>query len=343
MSDNAPSVAPAPAVVDMPSSDSSNRAPSSDPTPVLPVGTSTEEAVVIAKVPGAFNRQLDDDANPNISEKTKAQRRRERYRRGGMYGAVVQREQLAADRAEHKTVLAKYGDDGRASEPNDDAQRERAERSLRQEETQQPQQEQPDDAAQYDGEAQQPEPEQYDGETQYDEQAPQHEQLTPEQRNEVVQRFGQEALQEIEAAATAAERVRVFAQQQQLPNYHEVLQSVSSDPELFIPHHAIKLIRHSEHGAAIAYWLASSVDGMEQLRRLRGMNHEQTAKWVGKAEATYEAGMRQRHAPPQSQQPTARRATQAPRPMTPLRGSASSPSQLATVNNYIKKLYGDRG
>lgn len=330
---DAPSVAPAPVVMDLPSSGSSNRAPSSEPIPVLPTGTSTEEAVVIAQVPGAFNRQLDDDANPNISAKTKAQRRRERYRRGGMYGGLAQREQQAADRAAHKTVLEKYGDDGRASESTDDAQRERAERGLRQEETQheepqqeEQQQEQPeDDAAQ---------PEQYDEEYA---RAP----ASPEAQEAALREIHKQMVDEVSESAVFVHK----CQQTGRPDFLEVVAPIIPDLNELSPA-KLKALKQSEFAGHIVYAFGASVEGLQNLTKYQSLSDHDALKQMGRWEHEFEqAFFPSTHNAPRSQshQPQRRVATQAPRPITPLRGSASPPSQLGTVNNYIKKLYGDRG
>lgn len=325
MSDNAPAVIASVPTADIPSGGSPTPARGSEPaSPSRPPGskTSVEDLTVMSAIEGLGPEQMDEDDDPSIPEQQRKTSRAKRYRRGLEAAREKARTERIGRLQAERTLKERYGDEPRPP-PESNLSGRVPERTAPDDEAQQ------QEPAQYDDEAQPAE--QYEGEQQ-------HEPASPEEQEAARQEFGQRAVKEIEARAAYSERERQFAQQ--LPNYRETLQSVSDVP---IPEHTAELIRESPVGPIIAYALAASVDGLEQLHQLQQMNPQQTARWIGKSEAHIEAAMRQRNAP-QSHQPTARRATQAPRPMTPLRGGgAAPPSQLGQVNNYIKKLYGDRG
>lgn len=297
---------------------SANRPPSSR--------TSVEDLTTMSSIEGLGPEQSAEDDDPSIPEQTRRSSRAQRYRRALEAARAQARTERIGRQQALKTLKERYGTEPAPLPESNLAERDRPEPA--------PDRTAPDEQepapAQYDGEAQQPEPEQYD-------EQPQHEPASPEEQEAARQQFGERAVKEIEARAAYSERERQFAQQ--LPNYRETLQSVSDVP---IPEHTAELIRESPVGPIIAYALAASVDGLEQLLALQRMTPQQTARWIGKSEAHIEAAMRPRNAP-QSRQPT-HQATRAPRPMTPLKGGgAAPPSQLGQVNSYIKKLYGDRG
>lgn len=113
-------------------------------------------------------------------------------------------------------------------------------------------------------------------------------------------------------------------------NFDEAVGLVSDVP---LPPHVAKEIRSSKYSAHLAYSLAASAEGLAELYKVREMSPLDIAKWVAKAEATLEAGMRMRS---QSNGAPGGRATQARRPFVPIRGSAAPPSnahKLADADN----------
>jgi hypothetical protein len=147
-------------------------------------------------------------------------------------------------------------------------------------------------------------------------------QVTRQVRREFAQAIQQE--QERVANLVSDHRERVEAFKKKAADYNEVMAKATMP----VAPHVERLLLQSKKSEQLSYVLAKN---QLQLARLNRMDTESAAREIGRLEGRLST-------PAQSKQ-----QTQARKPITPLKGSGAAPaSPAATVNNYLKKLYGNR-
>jgi len=125
-----------------------------------------------------------------------------------------------------------------------------------------------------------------------------------------------------ELVDTHRERIDDF--RERAPDYDDVIKNATFTE---VGRHVMELIFESEQGPALEYYLAKNPRTAE---RLSTMTPTRAAKEIGRIEASLSQPSQRSQIP------------RAPRPIAPLRGGASPPSQEASLNAYIRKKYGDR-
>ena len=130
--------------------------------------------------------------------------------------------------------------------------------------------------------------------------------------------------QERVASQVAEHKERVQRLRGRVKDFDEVM----SRATLPVSPHVERLLLASKKSDRLTYVLGKNQAKLAQLNR---MSSEEAAREIGRLEGRLSL-------------PSATRTkTQARKPITPLKGSgAAPPSENASVNNYIKKLYGER-
>ena len=134
------------------------------------------------------------------------------------------------------------------------------------------------------------------------------------------------ALAEREAEIRLDTEVKFRAQEfaKSYPDFHEAIEGVHGIDT--IPTPMLEMIRRSEFGPAIAYWLAKDAwegDGtLFELQNLEG-NPIGQAQLVGRMEQAVRNGFNQSNAP--------QRATKAPPPLKPIKGGVGGPKDIHSL------------
>lgn len=130
--------------------------------------------------------------------------------------------------------------------------------------------------------------------------------------------------QESVATQVADHKERAAKLKTKIKDYDEVMAKATMPVE----QHVERLLLASKKSDRLSYVLAKNQNKLAQLNR---MSPEEAAREIGRLEGRL------------SLPSSARTQTKARKPVTPLRGSGSSPpSGLGAVNSWIKKQYGDR-
>jgi len=146
-------------------------------------------------------------------------------------------------------------------------------------------------------------------------------QVTREVRKEFIGNIRRE--QERIAEKVADHQERVARLRTKVPNFDAVMAKATVP----VAPHVEQLILDSKRSDRIMWHLAHD---QPKLVKLNNMNPVAAAREIGRIEGRLSL-------------PQPKQQTQARKPITPLRGGGTSPpSQLAEVNAYMKKMYGDK-
>jgi len=285
---------------------SASPAPASEPTPsAAPERTSTEDLAIIGKASEtAIGEQMDDDENTSLSEPERKFNRAKRYKAG----RDVARQGEAAARQEAAELRRQLAE--RTGAANDG------------------------DA----GDGEQVAPEGYE-----DAQAPEAPHYaSPEDQAAALQQIRERVARDLETVAVLRYNEQKYAQAN--PTYHDDIAAVL--PELLRrPDYVREEFKSPEWGHKILHEIAKDPQrGLPWLDAMEAGGPREAARIMARMEAAMEAHERQQQQRAPAPQRRIPQTTRAAPPMSRLVGSGTGPqSQLAQVDAFIKKTYGERG